>query len=72
MTRPGCTVPRCDQPPRWVLEDENQRTWLVCGKHLDAWTTYLHNRYRAACTQHPYQPGKRSTPAKTKPASTLF
>jgi transposase len=70
VNRPGCAVPRCTQPVRWQLEDENQRTWLVCGKHLDAWTTYLHNRYRAACTQAPYTPPKR--PTKPKPAPTLF
>jgi hypothetical protein len=65
-----CAVPRCADPPRWHLEDENGRRWLVCGKHLDTWTAYLHNRYRAACTQPP----NTLAPAKPKaqPQSTLF
>lgn len=65
-----CAVPRCAHQPRWHLEDENARTWLVCGKHLDTWTSYLHNRYRAACTQTPYTPAP--TKPKPQPQSTLF
>jgi hypothetical protein len=73
MTGAMCAVKDCMAPPRWELEDERGRRYLVCGLHLDPWTAYLHNRYRSACTQRalPQTPKTKPKP-EPDPAPTLF
>jgi hypothetical protein len=75
MTRPPlplCVVAACQATPRWRLDDENGDTWLVCGTHLDSWTTHLYNRARICCQQSPYQRPPTPKPRKAHPQPTLF